>query len=243
MGVSWDLQRRPVPESRAIDLIPLFRDKEGHIRILGGFRGDTGQACFVGGFQEGDAFKSVVREFFEEAVSGSFDVPEEMLAKYKGDLGEKKAHYLAEHDTATVDAVTEYFRSRLGIVYRGPVLADPSRTDERWVATTAYSGMIEMEDLEKILARSPHQLKISAGSDLKETAFHKMNSDFAINAFASHGPIGCYALVHVLREKAQKGLIRLSDRAVVNTLIGGISSFLTRHTPCRHRPRLPALTA
>ncbi len=213
MGVGHDtVTGRPIPESRVIDLVPFLTDENGTLRISGGMRGDTGQPCFVGGFVERGAFESLIREFVEEAVSGSFHVPAEQLAAYHGDEGEKKYHFLAEHDKPTLEKLAAYFKDNLSIGYKGPVLADPNRTDDRWVATSAFTGFIKLEELRGILQKSPYKLDMVAGSDLKETKLHAFGRDFLINGFASHGPIACYSLAHHIREH---GMARLPESAVV----------------------------
>jgi hypothetical protein len=235
MGVRWMAKGVPVPESRVIEAVPLFYDEAENLRILGGVRGDTNQPCFIGGFVEGSVFNSVVKEFFEEAVSGSLRVPPQTLAEFHGDEGEQKFQFLLKHDHKTIQRVAEYFKQNFASVHTGPVRADPSRTDDRWVATNMYSGIIELAELRKILNESPFNLDFVAGSDMKETKLHKAGMEFVTSAFSNHGPFLCFGITKVLRERVLAGIpIRDSDVRLVGELTQGIADYLASRAPLTH---------
>lgn len=251
LGFGKDEHGNPIPESRAIDLVIQFMDGDA-LKFLGGVRGDTGQPCFIGGFTEEKALDTVVREFIEEAVSGSIipqfprplaqacyhvlelrrlkeyepdklaDEERQALAefgidakKFSGDLGEAAYHVVQRRDPALIQELTDFFHTQLGIAYQGQNRSDPRNTDDRWIATTLFTALIQQDDVQKILHAAHRTLKdlnFAAGSDMRSIEFHAFGPDFVANedplknSFASHGPLACYATAYNLQNQLARGI-------------------------------------
>lgn len=261
----------PIPESRAVDVVIQFIDNDGKLKILGGVRGDTGRPCFIGGFTEAGALKTAVKEFIEEAISGSLiknkDIPADLIAvckticeqrggkhtydadeltsdqkealkaygidakSFSGDLGEAVYSFIAKEDPRLIEELTTYFKSKLDIAYKGPVRADPRNTDQRWIATEMLTGLVDKKEIEGILKKPDRKFAYDfiAGSDMAETAFHEFSPIFLRNAYASHGPLACYATAHNLRKAVQKGIeIPTAIWKQVSDTLDNVTLFLDR---------------
>jgi hypothetical protein len=229
LGYGLDPDGKPTPESRAVDVVIQFIDPaDGKLKFIGGIRSDTGQPCFVGGFQEQDALTTAVREFFEESISGSVDLKQYapqlyQLCKVKkdgeqlsgeekaylkilhidpehftGDQGEAAYPFIAREDPEFIAALTDYFKTRLTVAYQGPCRADPRNTDQRWIASTMLTGIIDRGEIGALLAGRKFAYRLAAGSDLVEVRHHEFGPAFVLTAFASHGPMACVAVAHNL---------------------------------------------
>ncbi len=203
---------------------------DGRIKFIGGTRTDTHQPCFIGGFVGEDVIKAAAREFIEEAISGSLKLEEiapRLAAAHKrahageplkqgdwdamqsygiqpkhilGDAGEIIGRVIAHDDPAFVKAIIDYFGQNLKIAYEGPCRADPRTTDDRWLATTLYTGLIDLGAVEKLLQGRVFPYRLAAGSDLEKLSFHDFGPAFVKNAFGDHGAFACIATAHNLEK-------------------------------------------
>lgn len=225
------LDEKPVPESRAIDIVLQFIDPvDGKLKFIGGTRTDTGQPCFIGGFQEEDILGTAVREFIEEGISGSIDLQkhaphlaalceatkngtalsenDKIVLQYygippdhfTGDVGETVYHFIAKEDPAFVGMLQQFFKAKLSIAYQGPSRADPRNTDDRWIATTLLTGFMDVEEINALLFTQQFPYRFAAGSDLTDLHFHEVRPDFVLQAYASHGPLACIATAQNLEK-------------------------------------------
>lgn len=231
LGYSLDGNGKPIPENRAVDIVLQFIDPEdGKLKFIGGFRKDTGQPCFIGGFQEKDALNTAVREFIEEGVSGSINLRQcapllyqacmvmqnneclspqekECLASFNihpehfsGDIGEATYHFIAKEDPGFVASLTDYFKQKLEIAFQGSSSLDPRTTDQRWIAVTIFTGMIDLHEVNTLLSGQKFSYHLAAGSDLTDLKYHAFDASFVDNAYGSHGSRICRVVAHNLQK-------------------------------------------
>lgn len=196
LGAGRNAAHNPVPENRTVDIILQFIDPaDGTLRLIGGVRKDTSQPCLIGGFEEGDAFTTAVREFVEEGISGSLEPIFRNEIGDGVDKGEAIYALIKKYDPGFLCDLSRYLTEKLHVAYRGPSRADPRNTDDRWMAGTVFTALIDRDELQALFKGRRYPYALKAGSDLAQLAYHRMDGDFITAAFGGNG-------VHALRVTA-----------------------------------------
>jgi hypothetical protein len=211
-----------------VDIIPfrVTQDADGFevLEALEIINGD-GHPANIGGYVETKAgadgkhvrdaatiFNTKLKEFFEEAVSGSIPLLPEYEAKldeYAGPPAERPAKakwdQVAEHDQGFLTRL-ETMLSADHIAFEGPILLSPGTTDNCWGETSLSWFMIANDDWNKVVGDKPaFEYDFIAGDDALDVNFVALNAASVAATHTPHRAFKAYALADYILQQQAKG--------------------------------------
>ncbi len=228
---------------------------EEEIHFFGGERGDTGEAAFLGGFDEGHSF-TVVREIVEEAVDiDPLKMSPEMKIEYdKRDIGSlKNKNEPGNNDDRTAyaevkrDFIEEFdpeFFERLKKLsisgpenYNGINLCANRNSNSAYLATSFRTIILNPESLNAVFGSNKLGYSFEAGDDLGKVKLHKLSPELIDNSFDSHGAFQLFLTAGYLLEEQKLATERNQQVNISDLTISQIDKVL-KHVEEKGQPEL-----
>ncbi len=229
--------------------VRILKNKDGkeRLHVTGIIRKDNGKPAFAGGFAESKKLpdgsylldketiiETLVKEFFEEMVSGSVDLLPEYVDRFEAEfedvidnleksrggkklslerLEEKRSQFLTELKYDQVKRDDPGFFERLTHViasgrecYAGPVMNSTRVTDNAWIETVLQWYFLDDDVWSFVKGDNPvFNYRLSAGDDAANIVLHDISSDLVREASASHGAMFVFLGASYLLDCQEKG--------------------------------------